>query len=187
MKSLSLIFWLWISGVICVVIFEFVNVFLTNSDLKKRKEEGKEILIEDVVSKMTPTPGWYAGSWLLVLGFILVLMGKIPICRGNGLPRRSFQAFTRIGGVMAKVYVPADSMRSFKEYDPEKTIYVSKLIVVEFQDDEYGLSLGVKSITSKSGDHKIFYRDIEYTSETYEPGVSGFPVRLSRKEARKLL
>lgn len=184
MKTLSLIFWLWISGVICLVILEFVDVFLTDQGLKKQKEEGKEILIEDVVSKMTPTPSWYAGSWLVILGYILILMGKIPISHPDGLPRRSFQTFTRIGGVMAKVYVPRDSKRSFKEHDSEKTIYVSKLIIVEFQDSEYGLSLGVKSITS--GD-KIFYRDIEYTSETYEPGVSGFPVYLSRKAAVKLL
>lgn len=184
MKTLSLIFWLWISGVICLVIFEFVVTFLTDSGLKKRKEEGKDILIEDVVSKMMPTPGWYAGSWLVLLGWIFSLLGKIPISRADGLPRRSFQAFTKFGGIPTKVYVPVKAERSFKEHDSEKTIYVSKLIIVEFQDIEYGITLGVESI--KSGD-KIFYRNIEYTSETYEPGVSGFPVYLSRKAAVKLL
>jgi hypothetical protein len=181
----SIIFWVWVSGVICLVIFEFVVTFLTDSDLKKRKEEGKDILIEDVVSKMMPISGWYAGSWLVLLGWIFSLLGKIPIFKGDGLPRRSFQAFTRFGGILAKVYIPVNAERSFKKRDPEKTIYVSKLIIVEFQyDDNYDFSFGTETVKT---DNEVFYRNIEYTSETYEPGVSGFPVYLSRKAAVKLL
>lgn len=167
------------------MIFDFVFVLFQDSELKRRRNEGKQILVKDVVSRtMMPTPAWYAGSWALLLSCIFGLLGEIPISRGDGLPRRSFQAFTKIEGVPVKVYIPVKAERSFKEHDPEKTIYVSKLIIVEFQDVEYGITLGVESI--KSGD-KIFYRDIEYTSETYEPGVSGFPVYLSRRTAIKLL
>ena len=85
---------------------------------------------------------------------------------------------------MAKVHIPASAQRSLKEDDPE-TIYVSKLVIVDFQESEYGLSLGVKSI--KRGDEVFYYKNIEYTSRTYEPGVSGFPVCISRETALKLL
>ena len=186
MNTLSIIFWVWVSGVICLVIFDFVLVFLQDSELKKRRNEGKQILVKDVVSRtMMPTPAWYAGSWALLLSCIFGLLGEIPISRGDGLPRRSFQAFTRFGGVLAKVYIPVNAERSFKIHDPEKRIYVSRLIIVEFQyDDNYDFSFGTESVKT---DSEVFYRNIEYTSETYEPEVSGFPVYISRRAAIKLL